>query len=94
MPVEFENDEHHKSILYAKLLQPADEAPSIIGWLKRTGLAKSDEGANKILICVMVFSLCLTTVTIYKSFFASGRNLTPSQEKALIEPLRIPHTKK
>ena len=88
MPVEFDTDEHHKSILYAKLLQQSDEAPSLINWLKKSGLAKSDEGANRILICVMIFSFCLTAWTVYRNYYRTDPDAVKHRQ-SLNEGLRL-----
>jgi hypothetical protein len=92
MSVEFEGDEH-KSILYAKLLQPTNEAPSLINWLTKSGIAKTPEGANHILIVVMLFSFVLTGYVVYSSYFVDSGKRTPEQDKQLLERMRdIRHT--
>ena len=85
MSVEFENDQH-KSILYAKLLQQSEEVPSLVNWLTKSGIAKTPEGANRILVCVMIISFCMTGVTVYRSFTSTANtNIAIEQDKKGLE---------
>ncbi len=90
MPVEFENDEH-KSILYAKLLQPSDTPPGLINWLTKTGIVKTPEGANRILVCVMIISFFMTGYTVIKSFSGPKEVRTQAQLKVVADSVKGPH---
>jgi hypothetical protein len=91
MSVEFEGDQHSRSILYAKLLQPSDTTPSIINWLTKTGIAKSPEGANHILIVVMVISFIMTGYTAYQAFSGPKETRTRAELKLVEESVKGPH---
>ncbi len=84
MSVEFDADQHQKSILYAKLLQPAEETPGLINQLTKYGIAKSPEAANRILITVMVISFVMTAYTVYNSSTSSAPTLN-AEERAIQE---------
>lgn len=94
MPVEFEGDQHQKSILYAKLLQPAEETPGLINWLLKTGVAKTPQMANKILIGVMIISFLLSAYTFGKTYFQTDSNSAAKarvfeENKRNLPPIRI-----
>lgn len=94
MSVEFENDEHAGSILYAKLLQKSGDTPSLVNWLTSSGIVKTETGANRILVCVMILSFFLTGYTAYNYFIADESTITPEQQRAMYERLRSIETKK
>jgi hypothetical protein len=81
MSVEFDSDQHNRSILYAKLLQPSDTTPSLINWLTKKGIAKTPEGANRILIIVMILSFALTGFTVFKNVSSNSNRLTPAEQR-------------
>jgi hypothetical protein len=80
MSVEFEGDQHQRSILYAKLLQPSSEEPSLINWLVQKQIAKTSAAANHILAVIMVISFILTGYELYQTFFKSAPRLTTAEK--------------
>ncbi len=53
------------SLLYAKFERSSNEPP-LVSWLIKSGMVKSEKGANTILIG---FILCMLGVAVYFSFF-------------------------
>jgi hypothetical protein len=91
MPVEFEGDQRHRSILYAKLLSPAEEAPGMVKWLTNKGIAKSPEAATKLLLGIMVVSVAIIIYIVWNNSRVESTGLTKEQEAALLAPLQVDH---
>ena len=58
MPVEFNEEQNQNRVLYGRFAQ-SSQAPKLVTWLLKIGIAKNETQANYILIGVAVVSIVL-----------------------------------
>lgn len=67
MSVDFNDGSRQGSVLYGRF-QSASDQPKMVAWLIKKGIVKSEDGANKLLISVVV--VCII-VSLYFFYYAS-----------------------
>ena len=58
MPVEFNDEQNQNRVLYGRFAQ-SNQAPKLVTWLLKIGIAKNESQANYILIGIAVISVIL-----------------------------------
>ena len=80
--IEFEQDEYNLETQYE------ERTSGLIGLLKKTGLAKNDETANKILIGIGIVSIILTIIIISIGKHSTSNSNLNNSKGYTIEELR------
>lgn len=80
--VEF-NGEQRASQLYNQL-QTGATTPKIVGWVISSGIAKTEEGANKILLVIALIAIIATGYILYSTYGGkASAGPTPDQLKIM-----------
>jgi len=66
MPVEFNDEQNQNRVLYGRLAQ-SNQAPKLVTWLLKIGIAKNETQANYILIGIAVIALISSIYLLFRS---------------------------
>lgn len=72
MPVEFNDEQNQNRVLYGRFAQ-SSQAPKLVTWLLKIGIAKNETQANYILIGVAIIAL----ISSFYIFFRSNADTRP-----------------
>lgn len=73
MPVEFNDESNQNKVLYGRFAQ-SSQAPKLVTWLLKIGIAKNETQANYILIGIAVIAF---VASFYMFFKSSGDTRPP-----------------
>ena len=81
MSVEFD-DQRKASALYAKF-QSSDQEPALVRWVISSGIVKTADQANIVLVAITILALILAVVIFYKTNAPANSGFTPEQLQSI-----------
>lgn len=73
MSVQFEEENFDKTVIRRRI---KNRQPKLVRLVLKLGLAKTEKGANAVLLIISILSLLATGVIIYTFFFKTGPKTT------------------
>lgn len=79
--VEFNDEQRRASLLYSKI-QSSSEVPTLVRWVMSTGIAKTPEAANGVLLTLAVISLLIGGYLMYMTYSGGVQRMSVEERRA------------
>ncbi len=90
MGVEFDVDQESQKMMHTQSTE-FGETSGIAAWLMRSGLARSAQGATRIMVVVFVLCVCITLYVVVKAAGPFGDTRSQAQILKETESLKKSH---